>query len=342
MPFDTAMPSGTVSHPTLSRRRDVLSGLAAASAVALVAGRASGQAWPTRTIKLIAPFPPGGGTDVVSRLMADRMSALKGWSVAVENRTGAGGNIGLDAIAKAVPDGYTIGVGQTANMAINPALYPRMPFDPLTDLAPITLVAQQANILVVGANAPYRTVADLVAAAKARPGALTHGHPGNGTVSHLCGEMFNRQAGVRIEQIPFRGAAQVVTDLMGGRIDMYFGNPLAVLSFLQNGSLRALAVSSRDRIRVVPDVAPLAEQGFRDFHAVQWTGLVAPARTPGPIVAALHEAAVAALRTDEAVARLAAEGSDPIPGTPEAFAAFLRAEHASWGSLIREAGIKLE
>jgi tripartite-type tricarboxylate transporter receptor subunit TctC len=327
---------------TMPTRRGVLAGTAGV-AVAAVAGRASAQAWPTRPIKLIAPFPPGGGTDVVSRLMADRIGALKGWAIAVENRPGAGGNIGLDAVAKANPDGYTIGMGQTANMAINPALYPGMPFDPLKDFAPITLVAQQANILVVAAGSPYRTVADLVAAAKARPGQLTHGHPGNGTVSHLCGEMFNRRAGVRIEQIPFRGAAQVVTDMMGGRIDMYFGNPLAVLSFLQNGSLRALAVSSRERIRVVPDVAPLAgQEGFGDFHAVQWTGLVAPARTPAPVVAALHEAAVAALRTEEATARLAAEGSEPIPGTPDAFAAFLRAEHASWGAVIRDAGIKLE
>ena len=299
-------------------------------------------AWPDRPIRLIVPFPPAGGTDVISREMAGRIATATGWNIVIDNRPGAGGNIGLDAVAKAAPDGYTIGMGQAANLAINPALYPRMPFDPLTDFALISLVATQPNVLVVGRNAPYRTLAELVAAGRARPGSLTAGNAGNGTTGHLAGAMFARAAGIEVVHVPYRGAAPVLTDLLAGRVDFFFANPLAVKGVLESGDVRALAVTSATRSRTFPDVPTVAESGFPGFEAVNWTGLVAPARTPQPIIDRLSAETRKALAMPETIARLAAEGSEPFGSTPARFREFLAEEHAKWGRVVREARIQLD
>jgi tripartite-type tricarboxylate transporter receptor subunit TctC len=299
-------------------------------------------AWPDRPIRLIVPFPPAGGTDVISREIGGRIAAATGWNIVIDNRPGAGGNIGLDAVAKAAPDGYTIGMGQAANLAINPALYPRMPFDPLTDFALISLVATQPNVLVVGRNAPYRTLAELVAAGRARPGSLTAGNAGNGTTGHLAGAMFARAAGIEVVHVPYRGAAPVLTDLLAGRVDFFFANPLAVKGVLESGDVRALAVTSATRSRTFPDVPTVAESGFPGFEAVNWTGLVAPARTPQPIIDRLSAETRKALATPETIARLAAEGSEPFGSTPARFREFLAEEHAKWGRVVREARIQLD
>ena len=314
----------------------------AALAAAMPRAVRAQAAWPDRPIRLIVPFPPAGGTDVISREMAGRIAAATGWNIVIDNRPGAGGNIGLDAVAKAAPDGYTIGMGQAANLAINPALYPRMPFDPLTDFALISLVATQPNVLVVGRNAPYRTLAELVAAGRARPGSLTAGNAGNGTTGHLAGAMFARAAGIEVVHVPYRGAAPVLTDLLAGRVDFFFANPLAVKGVLESGDVRALAVTSATRSRTFPDVPTVAESGFPGFEAVNWTGLVAPARTPQPIIDRLSAETRKALAMPETIARLAAEGSEPFGSTPARFREFLAEEHAKWGRVVREARIQLD
>lgn len=319
-------------------RRHLLT--AAAAAALPCAARAQGT-WPDRPIRLIVPFPPAGGTDVISREIAGRISAAAGWNIVADNRPGAGGNIGLDAVAKAPPDGYTIGMGQAANLAINPALYPRMPFDPLTDFALISLVATQPNVLVVARNAPYRTLADLVAAGKARPGTLTAGNAGNGTTGHLAAAMFAQAAGIEVIHVPYRGAAPVVTDLLAGRVDLFFANPLAVKGMLESGDVRALAVTSVTRSRTFGEVPTVAESGYPGFEAVNWTGLVAPARTPDAVVRRINEETGKALAQPETIARLASEGSEPFASTPEQFRTFLAEEHAKWGRVVREARIEL-
>ena len=285
--------------------------LAAAGALATPGIVRAQAGYPDRPIRLIAPFPPGGGTDMISREIGTRVAAATGWTVVVENRPGAGGNIGLDAVAKAAPDGYTIGMGQTANLAINPALYRSMPYDALRDFTPIGLVAQQPNIIVVAKQSPVRNLPDLIAAARARPGQLSAGHPGNGTVGHLSGEVLNRQAGVQILQVPYRGAGNVVTDLLAGRLDVYSANPLSVKGVLESGDVRAIAVTSATRARAFPDVPTVAEQGFPGFEAMNWTGLVAPAGLPEAILARWSGEMRRGLAGPDMAARLAAEAASP-------------------------------
>lgn len=316
--------------------------LAAASALA-APGLARAQAgYPDRPIRLIAPFPPGGGTDMISREVGTRVAAATGWTVVVENRPGAGGNIGLDAVAKAAPDGYTIGMGQTANLAINPALYRSMPYDVLRDFTPIGLVAQQPNIIVVAKQSPVRNLPDLLAIARSRPGQLSAGHPGNGTVGHLSGEVLNRHAGVQIVQVPYRGAGNVVTDLLAGRLDVYSANPLSVKGVLESGDVRAIAVTSAVRARAFPDVPTVAEQGFPGFEAMNWTGLVAPAGLPEPVLARWNEEMRRTLSGPEIAARLATEGSEPVGSTPAEFRIKLAAEITKWGNIVREGQFRLD
>jgi tripartite-type tricarboxylate transporter receptor subunit TctC len=291
---------------------------------------------------MIVPFPPGGGTDVISRQLAERMAAHAGWTIVVENRAGAGGNIGLDAVAKALPDGYTIGMGQASNLAVNPALYAHMPFDPLKDLAPVAPVASQGLIAVVAASSRFATLADLVAAARARPDAVSLAHAGNGTIGHLAGEMLARQAGARMLVVPYKGIAPAVTELIGGQVDVLFGNPLAVMPLIIGGQLRPVAVSSPRRLAALPAVPTVAEQGFPGFDAVNWSGLVAPAHTPDAVIARLNAAAAAALQRPEMLERLALDGSEPFPGSPADFAAFMRGETAKWSAIVSDIGLRVE
>ena len=298
-------------------------------------------AYPARPIKLIVPFPPAGATDVLSRLMADRIAANNsGWTIIVDNRPGASGNIGLDAVAKAKPDGYTLGMGQTANLAINPALYSTMPFDALKDLVPVALVAEQPLVVVVPADAPWRTLADLVAAAKTKP--LLMASAGNGTVGHLGGELFSRRAGFTITHVPYKGAAPALTDLMGGRTDFMLPTPQAALQLIKGGKLRALAVTSSKRVAALPDVPTIAESGYKDFVAIDWKVLVAPAGTPADIVNRLHAEVEKALQQPATLERLNAEGSGPMQGSLQQIAQFIKAEHARWGAVVREANVKLD
>jgi len=312
-----------------------------APALAAAPGLAD-DAYPAKPIRLVVPFPPAGGTDVLSRGMAQAMGADTKWTIVIENKPGAGGNIGLDAVAHAPADGYTIGMGQTANLAVNPALYASMPFDPLKDFAPIMLVSSQPLILVVDAKSPYGTLADLVAAAKKDPGKVNMASPGNGTIGHIGGILFQRRAGITMTHVPYKGAGPAVTDLMGGSVDCYFGNSQAVGGLVTGGRLRPLAVTSPHRLASFPGVPTVAESGYPGFEAATWSGLVAPAGTPPAVVAKLNAAASKALAGGAMQKQLADEGSTPLGGTPAQFATFLKGEHAKWGAAVREAHIKLD
>jgi tripartite-type tricarboxylate transporter receptor subunit TctC len=297
--------------------------------------------YPGRPIRLVVPFPPAGATDVVSRLIADRISANNpGWTIVVENKPGAGGNIGLESAARSKPDGYTIAMGQTANLAINPALYATMPYDALKDFVPVALVAEQPLVVVVNADSPYKSLADLVAAAKSK--SLNMASAGNGTVGHLAGELFARRAGFRITHVPYKGAAAALTDLMGGRVDFMMPTPQAALALVKGGKLRALAVTSLRRVDAIADVPTIAESGYPDFVAIDWKGLVAPAGTPADIVERLHFEVERVLKARETIEKMAAEGSSPMRGSPAEVARFIRAEHARWGTVVREANVKLD
>lgn len=314
-----------------------------AGALTLVAARAAAQpAWPQRPLRLIVPFPPGGGTDITSRLVAEKLGSVTGWTVVVDNRAGAAGNIGMDAVAKAAPDGYTIGMGQASNLAINPSLYAKMPYDALKDFTPIVQVAAQPVVLVVRQDSEWRTLQDLVKAAKTKPGAYGVAQAGSGTVGHLAGELLARQAGIQLLQVPYKGAGQAMTDLLGGQVPLYFGSSGSVMAQLAAGKVRALCVTSSQRLPALPSVPTVAEQGYPGFEASTWLGLVGPAGMPQEIVSRLNAEVVKQVARKDVQDKLASEGSLAVTGTPAQFAEFIRAEHAKWGALIREAQIKLE
>lgn len=322
-------------------RRALLAGMAS-SALAALPKLALAQSYPPGPITMIVPFPPGGGTDAASRVIGQAVSQATGWNIIIENRPGAGGNIGLALLARAKPDGLTIGMGQTSNLAINPSLYPTMPYDALKDFVPVALVAGQPVVLVVGAASPYRSLSDLVQAAKGKSESLNMASAGIGTVSHLAGVMFGKQAGIKFLHVPYPGAAPALSNLAGGQVDLYFGTPPSVLPLIGAGKLRALAVTSLERLPAVRDIPTVAESGYAGFEAEDWKALVAPAGTPDAIVQRLNAAVNAALKQPETLSRFAAEGSTAMGGSAEHFAGFLKTEYARWGQTVREAGAKME
>ncbi|HET9576496.1 MAG TPA: tripartite tricarboxylate transporter substrate binding protein [Usitatibacter sp.] len=322
-------------------RRQFLMQCAAIAGAAAVPAMAQ-DAYPAKPIRLIVPFPPAGGTDTLSRAISQSITASTHWTFVVENKPGAGGNIGLDALAKSPPDGYTIAMGQTANLAVNPALYGSMPFDPLKDFAPIALLSSQPLILVVDAKSPYKSLAELVAAAKENPGRINMASAGNGTIGHIGGELFQRRAGIKLTHVPYKGAGPAVTDMMGGNVDCFFGNSQSVGGLVTGGRLRPLAATSPRRIPNFPNVPTVAELGYPGFEAATWSGLLAPAGTPAAIISKLNAEANKALGSNEMKQKLAEDGSTPMGGTPQQFAEFIRSEHAKWGAAVRDAGIKLD
>ena len=317
--------------------------LSGALALALAAAaHAQPAAYPSQPIKVIVPFPPGGGTDIVTRMVLDKIRIGTGWTLSVENKAGAGGNIGMDAVAKAAPDGYTLGMGQTANLAINPSLYAKMPYDAAKAFTPVATVAGQAVVLVVKHESPHKTLKDLVNAAKATPDALTMASAGNGTVGHLTGEVFTKQAGISTRHIPYKGAGPAANDLLGGQVDYYFATPQTVIPFIKAGKLRALAVSSAKRMPALPDVPTVAESGYAGFDTSDWKMLVAPAGTPPAIGARLQAEVAKALARTDTIATLLAEGSAPVGGTSQEAAALLKTEQQRWGTVVRTGNIKLD
>lgn len=303
-------------------------------------GSGAQAAYPDHPIKLVVPFPPAGGTDVLTRLVANEVTLKQQWTFVVDNKPGAGGNIGLEAVAKARKDGYTLGAGQTANLAINPALYTRMPFDAGKDFAPVILLASQPVVLVVKAGSPIKTLADLKSQAQARQ--LTMASAGTGTVGHVGGEMFAKRAGIKVLHVPYKGAGPATTDLLGGNTDIYFATPPSVLALIKAGKLRAVAVTSPGRLEVLPEVPTVAESGYPGFVAEDWKALVAPAGTPAEVIAQLNQAMNDALARPDVIARLRDEGSVARGGTPAELGALLKSEQACWGAAVRDSGAKLD
>ena len=298
--------------------------------------------YPLRPIKLIVPFPPGGGTDMFGRVVAEKLTDKFGWNVVVENRPGAGGNIGVDAAVKSTPDGYTIVLGQTSNLAINPTLYPNLPYDPLKDLTPIVLVAASPIVLAIGADSKYKNLAEVVAASKEKPESVSLGFSGNGTVSHLAGAFMQSTAGIKFMMVPYKGAAFAMTDLMGSRIDMYMSSVPTLLGYIRDKKLRALGVTSSKRVGVLPDVPTLGEvKGFHGYEAITWFGLLAPSGTPQSVIAKVNAAVNEVLREKSVVKKLEAEGSIVLGGTSEQFKKRLASDTALWAGIIRDAGVKL-
>jgi len=313
--------------------------LIAALAISATATTALAQGYPDHAVRVLVGYPPAGPVDIIGRVMADRLSQIWGQAAVVENISGAGGNIAADRAAKSAPDGYTLLVSTNAQLVVNPALYATMPFDPAKDLVPISLSVYSPNILVVPNDVPAKSVAELVAYARANPGKLTYASAGVGTTQHLAGELFKTMAHVDIQHVPYRGAGPVITDLLGGRITMFFGAISSLIPLVREGKLRALAVTSAKRFPAVPELPTMIESGYPAFESILSIGLMAPAGSPPAIIEKIHQDAVKALAPPEVRQRLRDIGMEVIGGSPAEFAAMIKAETPQWAKVIKDAGI---
>ena len=318
------------------------SNLFAALLMLLVAQTASAQSiYPNRPVKILVGFTPGTAPDLAARILADRFAEVWGSPFVVENMPGAGSNIATDHVAKATADGYTLLMGGNSALVINPSLYETLPFDPLRDFAPISQVFIAANVLAVPSALPIKTVAELVALAKAEPGKLSYAHAGVGTSQHLAAELFKYMAHIDIAAVPYRGTTALMPDLLAGRVTLSFANIVNVVPLAREGKLRALAITSIKRSALAPDLPTMAESGFPGFEAVPWFGLFAPAGTPKDVVDKLHGETVKVLAMPEVRKKFDELGLEPVGNTPVEFAAVIRKETPEWAKLIKDAGIKL-
>lgn len=316
---------------------------AALGAVTLVlmSSAAQAQSWPAKPIRLVVPFPAGGGTDAIAREITNKLGSV-GYTFVVENKPGSGGNLGVDAIAKAQPDGYSLVIGQTSNLAINPTLYAKLPYDPLKDLTPISLVASAPLALVVGANSPYKTLADLIGAAKAKPGSINYATSGNGTVAHLAAESLQKEAGIKLVHIPYKGAAQGATDVISGQVHMYVSSIPTLIGHIKNGKMRALAVTSAKRADDLPQVPTVAESGYKDFEAVTWFGILGPANLPKDVVSKLNGDINKALADPGLKKKLSDQGADVAGSSADQFGKLIRDDMVRWGKIVKESGAKVD
>jgi tripartite-type tricarboxylate transporter receptor subunit TctC len=318
--------------------------LHAPAAVIVTAAIASAcaQSYPVKPVRLIVPYPPGGGTDIFARLLGAKLGDALGQQVVIDNRAGAAGVIGADTAAKAPPDGYTLVVGQASNLAINQHLMSKLPYDPVKDFTPITLIATSPSLLVVHPSLPVRSVKDLVTLAKARPGAINYASAGNGSPGHLAAEYFKKLTKTDIVHIPYKGATPAMLDVIAGQASLYFTSPIAAQPYVKSGRLRQIAVTSAQRFPPLPDVPAIAESGYRDFDMTSWWGLLAPAGVPKEIIARLNADAVKALNTPELKERLAGQGAMVVTDTPEQFAAYIKSEIANWGRIVAVSGARMD
>lgn len=316
--------------------------LAAVAFVGAAPLSATAQTYPAKPIRVIVPFPPGGAPDAFSRAIGQQLTRELKWTIVVDNKPGAGGNLGVEAAAKAAPDGYTLVFGQTSNLAINPSLYKKLPYDPAKDLAPIGLIASAPLAIVVAGNSPYRNLADVLTAAKAKPGTVTFGTPGNGTVAHLAMELLQKQAGVKLQHIPYKGASQALTDVLGGQVELYIGSVPTVMGQIKTGKLRGLAVSSKSRSPQLPSTPTVAESGVKQFDAETWFGLLAPAGTPAPIVAKLNAELNRVLKAPEVKSKIEAEGGQVLGGSSAEFAALMQKDLARWRVVVKDSGATID
>lgn len=316
--------------------------LMAAIAFAVLAPGAQAQSYPDKPVRLVCPFPPGGAVDIASRAVAHELTQILGQAVTVDNRPGAGGNIGADIAAKSAPDGYTLLMTTSGIMAINPTLYSKLPFDTIKDFAPVSMVVLLDNVLVVNPALPVKSVKELIALAKARPGKLTYASSGNGTSIHLSAELFKSMTGVDMLHIPYKGSAPAITDLLGGQVDMMFDNIPSSLPQIRAGKLRALAVTGTKRSPLLPDVPTIAEAGVPGYDSYVWFGIVAPAGTPPAIIARLNAALVKAAAMPSFRNRLTEQGYDVLSSTPAQMAANIRSEIAKWGKIVKSSGARVD
>jgi tripartite-type tricarboxylate transporter receptor subunit TctC len=317
-------------------------GLLAAAAAALAAPALAQGTWPSRPIRLIVPFPPGAANDTLGRAMADQLAPRLGQPVVVENRAGAGGTIGSEAVARAAPDGYTLLLGHVGTLAVNVAMYPRMGYHPVRDFAPVAMIATTPNVLVVNPRQPYRDIQGFAAHARANPGRLRYGTAGNGSAGHTVMLAFLHATKLELEHVPYRGLGPALNDLVAGHVDVTWGGAPTVMPLVRQGLLRALALSSAQRVPSLGDLPTAAETVAPGFEAVPWYGIAAPAGTPAPIVARLNAEINASLATAAVADRLRQDGAEPSPTTPEAFGRLIIAEVARWSALIRAAGVTAE
>ena len=300
------------------------------------------DAWPNKPITYVVPFAPGGNTDTLARIIGPKVSAALGQPVVVENKPGAGGNIGSDFVAKAKPDGYTILGGTISSHAINASMYPSMPYDPIKNFEPITVRGQAPLLLVVPADSPYKTLKDLLDAAKAKPGALSFASAGNGTSPHLAGELLKSSAKIQATHVPYKGSGPAVTDLLAGHVQFMFDTALIVGGHIKAGKLRPLAVTSSKRTSLFPEVPTIAEAGVPGYEIGSWQAVYAPAGTPKPIVERLNAEIVKALKSPDIAERFASLGMEPVANTPAQMAEFNKAEVTKWAKIVKEANIKAE
>jgi tripartite-type tricarboxylate transporter receptor subunit TctC len=330
-----------MKRPDLHCKRPASAGLSRRSlGAALLALPAWARAQSARPLRIVVPFTPGGSTDILARALAPRLAQALGQTVVVDNRPGAGGSLGAAEAAKADPDGQTLLMGHIGTLGVNPSMYPRLPYDPLRSFVPVAYVARVPNVLVVGAASPWRTLADLLAAARAQPGRLTYSSGGNGSAAHITFEYLKLRARVFMLHIPYRGTAPSVTDVLAGQVDCTFTGAPAVIPHVRSGRLRALAVSSPQRLPQLPDVPTVAESGYAGFEADQWYGLVAPAGTPAAVVSRLNAEVNKALALPEVAQQLAVEGAVPAPSTPQAFGDLIRREIPRWAEVVRAGNVR--
>ncbi len=300
----------------------------------------SAQAYPARPIRLVVPFTPGGSSDILARAIGQKLTEAWGQPVVIDNVPGAGGSLGADKVAKAAPDGYTLLMGHIGTLAVNPSIYPNLSYDPVRSFAPVAWVARVPNVLVVHPSVAAKSVKELVALAKSRPGQLNYGSGGNGSAAHLATEYLKLQSQTFMVHVPYRGTAPAVSDLVAGQTQLMFTGAPAVIQFVRSGQLRALAVSSSQRLDALPELPTVAQSGYPGFEADQWYGVVAPAATPGPIVAKLNAQINQALNSPELKARLQAEGAVAAPATPAAFGALIAREIERWRPVVKAGKVR--
>jgi tripartite-type tricarboxylate transporter receptor subunit TctC len=317
-------------------------GIATGIAQAQSASPGSGPAYPTKPIRLIIPYPPGGATDILGRTVVQKLGETLRQQVIADNRSGATGIVGLELAAKAPADGYTIVIGQASNLAINLALMGKLPYDPVRDFSPITLVASTPNVLVVHPSLPVRSVKDLVTLAKARPGQINYASSGSGSPGHLVAEQFKKVAKIDMVHIPYKGAGPAVIDVVAGHADLYFTSPITAQPFVKSGRLRVVAVASAKRSPSMPNVPTVAEEGYPGVDSTSWWGLLAPAGVSKSIIDTLNSETVKILKLPEVKAHLAGQGADPEASTPEQFAAFIKTEIVKWANLVKLTSAKME
>ncbi|MFO1282756.1 MAG: tripartite tricarboxylate transporter substrate binding protein [Burkholderiales bacterium] len=329
------------SAPILRARLALLAVLAivGAATATLVGAQAP---FPSRPVKLVIPFPPGGSLDNVGRLIAQKLSESWGQQVVVENRPGAGGNVGADAVAKSVPDGYTVVMGALSTHAVNPSLYPSMPYDAVRDFAPLSLVAITPNVLIVNAASPIASVRDLVAYAKAHPGKVNFGSGSNGSAGHLAGELFKVDTATDVAHIPYKGGAPALQALLAGDTQFMFDNLANAMAQVKGGRVRAIAVTTAQRSKLAPELPTMAESGMPGFDISTWFGLLAPAGTPADVVARWNAGVVAALSAADVREKMIAQGAEPAPTTPAEFAAFIARERDKYARIVKLSGAKVD